>query len=174
MSDQKAAWPGAAHDRLTYQSESDREDGRVLDVREDDARVHFLYTGQLRQLFEEELFICLDIFSHDAQQEVHIAQHHVTIENLRIIADRLRERGEIAATVRGKLDVREYHRVEADFLTIDLDGLIHNHALVAQTLYAPPTSGLGQANLLAELRRVHAWHFLQPFEYSAVRLIQIN
>jgi len=121
----------------------------VFDVREDDARVDFLDPRQLRQLFEEELLIRFDIFSHDAQQEVHAAQYNVTIEDLRVIADGFRERCEIAAAVRGQLDVCEHHRVEADLLTIDLDGLIHDHALVTQTLYASPASGLGQADLLA-------------------------
>jgi len=143
----------------------------VFDVREDDARVYFLYAWQLRQLFEKELLIGLYILGHDSQQEIHVAKHHVTIEDLRVLTDSLRKRGEIAAAMRGQLDVCEHHRVEADLLTIDLDGLIHDHAFVPQTLYASPTCRLRQADLLAKLGRVYAWHFLQPFEYSTIRLI---
>ena len=108
---------------------------------------------------------------HDAQQKIHVAKHHVTIEDLRVLTDGLRKRGEIAAAVRGQLDVCEHHRVEADLLTIDLDGLIHDHTCVPQTLYASPTCRLRQADLLAKLGRVYARHFLQPFEYPTIRLI---
>ncbi len=115
----------------------------MLDVREDDARVYFLDTRQLRQLLEKEPLIRLDVLGHDSQQKVDIAEHNVAIEHLWIVADRLREIGKIAAAMRCQFDVCEHHRIEANLLAIDLDGLILDYALVTQTLQAPPASGLG-------------------------------
>ena len=60
---------GAAHGRDRAHGvllQLDWQYSRVLDVRQNDARIHFLNAGQLRQLFEEEPFVRLDVFGHDA------------------------------------------------------------------------------------------------------------
>jgi hypothetical protein len=57
--------------------------------------------------------------------------------------------------------VGEHHRVQADLLAIDLDGLFANDAFLAQALHAAPDRGLRQPDPLADRRRIDAGLRLQ-------------
>ena len=73
--------------------------------------------------------------------------------------------------MRCQLDVRKHHRIESDLLSIKLYRLIHDDAVVAQTLYAAPASGLRQTDLLADGGGTDAGRVLKDFEDSTIYLI---
>ena len=133
-----------------------------------------LDAGKLREFLVHEPFVVLDVLGHDPQQEIHVAEDHVTVEHFGVLAHGFREIRQVTAAVRRQLDVREHHRAETDLLPVENRRLVLDHSFLAQTLDAPPARGLRQADALADLGGVDPRLGLQQFEDTAIGLVEGN
>lgn len=114
----------------------------MFDVGQDDAGGDFLDARELREFFEEKLLVGFDVLCNDSQQEVDVAEHDVAIHHLRVLFHIVGESGQIATAMRCQFDVGKYHGRQTNFLAIEDDGLIPNHALLSHSLNAAPASRL--------------------------------
>ena len=127
---------------------------------------------QLRQFFEKELFVGLDVFSYDAQQEIDAAENDIAVHDFGEAVDGFGKCGQVTSAMRGKLDVREDHRRQTDLFTIKYDGLVLDDAVFSQALNAPPASGLRQADAFPDSRRVDVRLRLQKPEDLAINVVE--
>src|SRR5579862_5649797 len=125
-------------------------------------------------MIEEERFVCLDVATDDAQQEIGLAHERVALEDLRVLAHRLLELEQRIASVPGELDVREDEHVEPDFLPIEERHPLADHLDLLEPAHPSPAGRGRHAEALGDLRGREITMLLNEIENPRITAVEVR